>query len=643
MKIERVSIMKFNENFIILELTGNNERDNWMIEKMSIAMSKKLCGHKPSEEQKTYRSLISKQLTSKLDDKDEIFYLRINSPNSTSNFIDIFLVRNDIVKTNLFFMSSLNMKKLNDTIYRICYELTNRYKDEKSISIALMKNIFCKNKKSSDGKNTLSNWMSVCKVLSSMEYAFEGKIKFVIYDNAKTGGDKTGSNKHSSIKNSLVRTKPKNIQSIISIANMLGYGNNIVNTSSFTVSDIPANLLNFGELLCEIVLSDGTMVPAVLSGAINALYHIKVDYTSFQVNTIPVAMTDDILDDKTFYLEATIEHPDAYLYTLNPNEFGEDSGFSFSEELAFQREGFFTNHNKIKIKISDRNTISGLKQLKILSSIHPDFPIKQRVLKSIDNELYIRNLINEYVASASSELALMNPINLILDGREVMIMGLKYFELNNVKPKIKEMVNSYKFHSIFIVRKYGDSGKKFLFTPLDTNKILPPRWFEYPETQIIMSFNTMIDTSKSFSLERKDVILENDTTPQFDIELGEMDDVEIKYCSDLSNLKPTMVDTGSTRVIVVGLLYYNDNKTVCDDIVDATNSLCGVTNSVTAIYSIMDGGEDYIFNALYIEGEKVSTIPFEPSKLAQVVIFNDAVDTLPPTLSLNKSIFNGED
>ena len=41
MKKKIDNIRRFTENFIILEITGNDEYDNKMIEKMSISMSRR--------------------------------------------------------------------------------------------------------------------------------------------------------------------------------------------------------------------------------------------------------------------------------------------------------------------------------------------------------------------------------------------------------------------------------------------------------------------------------------------------------------------------------------------------------------------------------------------------------------------------
>ena len=100
---------------------------------------------------------------------------------------------------------------------------------------------------------------------------------------------------------------------------------------------------------------------------------------------------------------------------------------------------------------------------------------------------------------------------------------------------------------------------------------------------------------------------------------------------------------GGTVVIVVGAMYYDNNKISCDNIIKSTNSLCGITKIVTAIYSVTDGGEDYIFNAIEINGERVWAVLFEPPRLSQVIVFNDTVDTLRHISSLSKTIFNKED
>lgn len=654
MKKKIDNIRRFAENFIILEITGNDEYDNKMIEKMAISMSRRMCSGKTTTAQETYRELISRQLVDKriqvMSDNDRIVYLRINGSNDDpSNFIDIFLIYRNFVRNNMFLMSSINTKKLSDAIYRVCYELTNRYGNESIISIAVKKNIFCKN-----NIDALSdNWIVVKNVFSAMEYAFKYKIEFIIYDTSK--------NKHAVIED-LKATKVddntldyaqidvSNVQaksyeqSVVHIANILGFGSKIVNSDTLVASDIPTNLLNFGELMCEIILPNAT-VPAILSGAINALYRIRVDCTSLQVDAIPVSRIIDKDDNRTFYVETTVEHPDAYLYVLNPKEFCDEDIFNLSDELKLQHGGLFINHDQIKIKISedDFHTVAGIKHLKILSIIHADFPTRQRIPKSIDDELYIRNMLNEYMISSSNELAYLTPTNVVLNGYEVMIMGLKYYKLHSSNPKIKNQINDYKFHLNFIVRKYDKSDNRFLFTPIDINGILPTKWLEYPETQVVMSFNKMIDTSKSFLLEQNHVPSMNGTVPQFDIELREIDGMKTRYCKDLSGLKPTIINMGGTVVIVVGAVYYDNNKISCDNIIKSTNSLCGITKIVTAIYSVTDGGEDYIFNAIEINGERVWAVLFEPPRLSQVIVFNDTVDTLRHISSLSKTIFNKED
>ena len=661
MKRKIDNILHFSENFIILEVTGNDDADNKMIERMSTSISRKLCGEKVSSTQETYKELVSSQLLDKrnaiIANKDGISYLRVNGANQDkSNFVDLFFVDRNSVRNNLFLMSSINTKKLNDSLYRICYELANRYKENDTISIAVKTNIFCKN-----NADALSgNWAIVKNVFSAMEFAFEYKIEFIIYDNNKKQPivEDIKAVKTNEQTFDYPRTKSPNAfaksyeQSVGHIASVLGFGDKLINTDNMTATDIPSNFLNMGELMCEIVLPDKT-IPAILSGAINALYHLRVDCTSLQVDAIPVAKIDKLTsNDKSFYVETTVSYPDAYLYILNASECDDKDRIGLTDELSLIGRGLFINHEQIEIRISDGDlrTVTGIKHMKILSTLHADFPTRQRIPKTIDNELYIKNMLNEYIIDSSSELAYLPPTSVVLEGYEVVIVGLKYYKLHGSKPKVKNIINGYKYHMNFIVRKFDDkNNNRFLFIPIDINGIIPTKWLEYPEAQAIISYNHPIKSNMIFVLEKKpgigalaDSFLDMDSS-RFDIELLAIENTKMPYCDDLADLKPRMVAIGTTRVIMVGAKYYDSNKESCDNIIKSTNSLCGITNLVTCIYSVTNDEEDYIFNAIEMNGEGTSPIRFEPPRMSQVIVFNDTIDTLHHIMALDKSIFNKED
>lgn len=481
MKKRVESMNKFEENFMIMEVFGEDE-DDLTLQKMSGYIVEKICSEGNNETKKCYLKLIKNQLMAKKDfiiaEQEDVTYLRLNGMNKKGfKFVDMFIVNYWKTRSSSFISPIADSQKIYDIIFRICKELSTRYPNT-DIDIAVQKNIFCKR------TNHISacDWNIVNRILQTMEYVFRPNLKFVVYNCTE---------KAVPAKTRHTEEKLPCAWSIHHISDILGFGDNILSLENCNYSDVGFANHSDMEMLCEITLPSGNNVPVVMCGETQIKKHKLIETSSVQVTAIPVKIKKVDTTDGSICTETNISCPDKILFILNPERFESYEVEDLAGELELFKTGAKSTGEQIKLKLSDGNlnSVVGVKHMRILSILHAPFPKYQIVSKTIHDEIHIKNMIHQNTINSIENLGFTKPTTLELNDDIILVMGTKYHKLHSSKPSLINELSKYEHSCRFTIKEIVSS--RYVFHKIDVNGLLPSKWIGNSDNELIIASNNI--------------------------------------------------------------------------------------------------------------------------------------------------------